>query len=129
MSFELWMLFAGLILGIVHVSANSFSVKSEVGNEWTVGPRDEPRPLSGVAGRLERALRNYVETFPLFAAAVLMSELSGTTDRWTAIGAAVFVGGRALYLPAYASGVPWVRTICWQIATLGLVLVLVAIAW
>lgn len=128
MSIDLWMLFAAVVLGLVHVSANSFSVKSQVGNEWTVGPRDEPKPLTGVAGRLERALRNYVENFPLFAAAVLIAHVSATADRWTAIGSIVFVAGRVLYLPAYASGKPWIRTICWQIASVGLVIVMVAIA-
>ena len=33
-------------------------------------------PLGGTAGRLDRALRNFLETFPLFAAAVLIAALS-----------------------------------------------------
>ena len=44
------------------------------GLRWNAGPRDEPMPpLTGVAGRLSRALRNFLETFPFFAAAVLIA--------------------------------------------------------
>src|SRR5215218_750316 len=46
---------------------------------WSAGPRDEKMPpLRGVAGRLDRALRNFMETFPLFAAVVLVAHLSAT---------------------------------------------------
>lgn len=123
------MLLAAVLIGIVHISTNSLSAKAQVGNAWTVGARDEPKPLTGVPGRLERAARNYQETFPLFAALVLIAHLTGRADMWTAIGAGAFVVGRVLYLPAYASGIPWVRTICWQIATIGLVTQLIAILW
>ena len=45
----------------------------------TAGPRDEAVPqLTGIAGRLERALRNFVETFPLFASAVLIAYVANT---------------------------------------------------
>ena len=128
LSFDLWMLLAAVLIGVVHVSTNSLSAKRQVGNAWTVGSRDEPRPLTGVPGRLERAARNYQETFPLFAALVLLAHVTGRADDWTAIGSALFVGGRALYLPAYASGIPWVRTIFWQVATIGLVVIGVAVA-
>jgi uncharacterized MAPEG superfamily protein len=40
------------------------------------GPRDEPMPsLTGIAGRLERALANFLETFPLFGAVVLIAHV------------------------------------------------------
>jgi uncharacterized MAPEG superfamily protein len=43
------------------------------------GPRDEAvPPLTGIAGRLERALRNFVETFPLLASAVLIADVANT---------------------------------------------------
>jgi hypothetical protein len=41
----------------------------------------------GVAGRLERALRNFLETFPLFATAVLLVQITGRNGRMSAIGA------------------------------------------
>lgn len=38
-------------------------------------------------------------------------------------GAALYVSGRVLFLPLYALGVRWLRTLSWNLATLGLVLV------
>jgi uncharacterized MAPEG superfamily protein len=129
MTIELWMLFGSVIIGIVQVSAQSMATKWQVGNQWTVGARDQPRPLTGVPARLERALRNFQESFPLFAALILMAHLTGGTDRLTAIGAQMFFYARAAYVPIYAAGVPWVRTVVWQVATVGLVLVAIGVAW
>lgn len=45
----------------------------------------------------------------------------------TVWGAALYVGGRALYAPLYASGIPTVRTLVWLVSMVGLVMVLVAL--
>jgi uncharacterized MAPEG superfamily protein len=128
MSFDLWMLFGAVVLGLVHVGAASMAFKAQVGNAYTVGARDEGLAPARIAGRLERAQRNFGETFPLFAAVVLMLQVTGRSDDWTAIGTGMYLGGRIAYLPAYASGLPWIRTIFWQIATLGLAIALVQLA-
>lgn len=125
MNTELWTLIGAVVLGLIHVSAASMTFKAEVGNAYTVGARDEERRPTRVAGRLERALRNFNETFPLFVAVVLAVHVTDCAGEWSRVGALLYLGGRTLYLPAYASGIPWVRTICWNIATLGLVFVLV----
>lgn len=128
MTTELWTLFAAIILGLVHVGAASFAFKAQVGNAYTVGPRDAGLEPQRVAGRLERALRNFHETFPLFAATVLALHVAGANNWWSALGCQLYLGGRIAYLPAYASGVPYLRTVCWQVASLGLVLALVQLA-
>ncbi|MBA3548292.1 MAG: MAPEG family protein [Nannocystis sp.] len=128
MSIDLWMLFGAVILGLVHVGAASMSFKAQVGNRYTVGARDENLQPTHLAGRLERAQRNFGETFPLFAAVVLALQVTGKADTWTALGAELYLGGRIAYLPAYASGLPWIRTICWQVATIGLVIATVQLA-
>jgi uncharacterized MAPEG superfamily protein len=124
---ELWSLFAAIVLGVVHVSADSFSYKAQVGNAYTLGPRDEVKERTGVAGRLHRAARNYTENLALFVAAVVIlrsANISTTISQW---GAYIWVAGRIAYLPAYVSGKPWVRTVCWQISMIGLVAMLVAL--
>lgn len=123
MIFELWILLAAVLLGLVHVSLASFFYKAQEGNAYTVGPRDDDRPRHGVAGRLDRALRNYLETFPLFAACALVVHVSGTAGHLSWWGGVLYLGGRVAYLPLYGLGVPWLRTFSWNIATLGLVLV------
>jgi uncharacterized MAPEG superfamily protein len=128
LSIELWCLFAAMVLALAHLSAASFTFKAQVGNRYTVGPRDEDLRPRGVAARLERAHRNFIETFPVFGAGVLMVEHLGTTGALSQWGAAIYVAGRILFLPLYAMGVPWLRTLSWNAATLGLVLVMAQVA-
>jgi uncharacterized MAPEG superfamily protein len=125
MAIEFWCLYGAMILGLVHLTAASFAFKAQVGNAYTVGARDENLRPAGVAARLDRAQRNFLETFAIFAAAVLMSEALGKLGGLGAWGAALYLGGRMLFLPLYALGTPWLRTFSWNAATLGLVLVMI----
>jgi uncharacterized MAPEG superfamily protein len=84
------------------------------------------RPL---AGRLERAFRNFMETFPFFAAAILGAALIGRHNWATVWGAQAYLAARILYVPLYAAGVPVVRTLVWIAGTLSIILILVAILW
>ena len=130
MSAEAWTLFGAMILGLVHVTAASFTFKAQVGNTYSVGARDEDLQPSGVAARLARAQRNFLETFPIFAAAVLLLEQLERTGTTLGVwGAAMYLAGRTLFLPLYAAGLPWVRTFSWNFATLGLAMVLAAVVW
>jgi uncharacterized MAPEG superfamily protein len=130
LSIESWALFGAMTLGLVHLSAASFSFKAQVGNAYTVGARDEEVRRVGIAGRLDRAQRNFLETFPIFAAAVLMLEVAGRTGWWVGeAGAALYLAGRVLFLPLYAAGVPWLRTLSWNAATAGLAMAMVAVVW
>lgn len=127
MSIEFLALFGAMVLGLVHLSAASFAFKAQVGNAYTVGPRDAGLQPMGVAGRLQRAQLNFQETFPIFAAAVLALEVFGQTGGWLSeAGTLIYLGGRSAYLPLYAAGVPWLRTFSWNIATAGLVMVMFA---
>ena len=83
--------------------------------------------MKPVAGRLDRAQRNFLETFPLFAAAVLIAHVAGRHSWMTEWGAQLYFWGRVVYLPLYAAGVPWVRSAVWVVAALGIVLVLVGL--
>lgn len=129
MSVESWCLFGVMVLGLIHVAAASFSYKVQVGNAYTVGPRDDDLPPRGLAGRLSRAQRNFLETFAVFVAAVILLEFRGLAGNWLSeLGAATYLVGRILYLPLYASGLAWWRSFAWKAATLGLVMVMAAVA-
>ena len=125
MSVELWCLFGAMVLAVVHISAQSLVYRAQAGNDYMVGARDEVKPATGVAARLDRASRNFMETFPVFAAAVLLVHVTdgaGVRSYW---GALVYLGCRFLFLPLYAAGVPWLRTFSWNAATAGIVAVIV----
>src|SRR5262249_53931886 len=67
MSLELKILALSILLGLVQILLSAHSASLQVGYRWTAFAKEARPPLTGVAGRLERALRNFLETFPLFA--------------------------------------------------------------
>lgn len=125
MTTELQMLSCAIGLGLLQlVLAASFST-AERGLAWGAGPRDEtPQALSRLGGRVERAFRNFLETFVFFAAAVLLLHATGRGDANSALGAQIYLWARLLYLPAYAIGVPYLRTLIWAGSLVGIVMVL-----
>ena len=126
--FEFQMVGLSVALGFIHIIAASHSASLQRGYRWTASARDEPLiPLVGVAGRLARALDNFCETFPFFAAlaiAVVVAGKGGALSQW---GAGLYFAGRLAYLPLYAMGVPLVRSLVWNIAALGIGMLLIAL--
>ena len=129
MTTELWLLVAAVLLGFVQIVLQAQSMNIQRGYRWNAGPRDEVLPaLTGAAGRLNRALRNFLETFPLFAAAVLIAAIANIHNSLTLWGAWLYLLGRNVYVPLYAFGVRYVRSLAWNVAVLGIFLILSGIA-
>ncbi|MBF0664421.1 MAG: MAPEG family protein [Brevundimonas sp.] len=117
-----------LILALVQIGAAGMARTAELGAKWNAGPRDAPAPPPGrLAGRLMRAQANLFETLPLFAAAVIMAEAADKTGTLTLWGAGLYFAARIVYLPLYALGVPYLRSLVWLVAAGGLVMVLAAL--
>jgi uncharacterized MAPEG superfamily protein len=95
--------------------------------KWAAGARDEAMPISGVAARLDRAFRNFMETFPLFAAAVLAVVIAGKAGDLSLWGSALYVVCRALYAPIYAAGTYMIRSLVWTLSLAGIVMVVAAL--
>jgi uncharacterized MAPEG superfamily protein len=64
-----------------------------------------------------------LETLAPFAALVLVVLYTGNSNANTALGAQIYFWGRVLYLPAYISGIPLVRTLVWTGSMAGLALI------
>ena len=125
---EFIMLALTLILALVQIGAATVARTAELGGKWNAGPRDEDVPPPGrLAGRLMRAQANLFETLPIFAAAVIMAHIAGKDGALTALGAHLYFFGRLIYLPLYAFGVPYVRSLVWLVAAGGLVMVIAAL--
>ena len=128
MNVELFVLTWSVVLGFVHIIASSHAKSLQRGYRWTAGARDEEvLPLKGVAGRLERASSNFLETFPFFAALVLAAQVAGIHGALTAWGSFLYLGARVAYLPLYALGIPLVRSLVWNIAAVGMLLFVIAL--
>jgi uncharacterized MAPEG superfamily protein len=126
-SVELQMLFCAMALGVVQLVLAALAGVSTSGLPWAAGPRDEPgRPLGKIAGRLDRAYWNFLETFPLFAAAVLLIHTLDKGTSTSVLGAQIYVWARLLYVPAYVIGVPFLRTLIWAASFAGILMVMAA---
>lgn len=117
MNAELSLLAWAMLLGFAHIFAASTVVTRERGIKWNASARDAPNvPLSPLAGRLQRAQANFFETFPLFAAAAIAVVVAGRSTESTVLAAQVYFWARVVYLPLYAMGVPYVRSLVWVVS-------------
>jgi uncharacterized MAPEG superfamily protein len=128
MTTELLMLALSVVLGFVHIFAGVIAATVQYGSKWNLSARDAAMPpLGTIAGRLQRASHNFLETFPLFAVAVLIADATNRHGPMAVWGSQIYFYARVLYLPIYAAGIPLVRTVVWSVAALGIVMVLLAL--
>lgn len=124
---ELAMLTAAVLWGFIQLVAAAQTANAQYGLKWAASPRDEDMPpLRPLPGRINRNFRNYMETFPFFAAAVLIAEATETHDALTYWGSVAYLGGRIVYTLLYVTGVPLIRSLFWNIAAFGMLAVLIA---
>lgn len=118
-----------LILAIVQIGWAASARTAELGLKWNAGPRDGEMPAPGkLAGRLIRAQANLFETLPIFAAAVIMAHVAGKDGGpLTLWGTHLYLFGRVIYLPLYAFGVAYVRSLAWGVAFVGMLMVIAAL--
>ncbi len=101
---------------------------------WTIpgmaiamGNRDNVPESTPLAARADRAARNTVEGFVLFAAIALVAHVAGVSSPRVALGAEIFFWSRVLYIPIYYAGIPYLRTIVWTVGIFGLAMMISAL--
>lgn len=125
MSIELTVLAWASLFGIVQIFVASQLATRHYGVKWGLSSREAamPRPAPFV-GRVMRAQANFLETFPIAAAAILIVEFAGLGSRWTELGAIVWLAARAAYLPVYAIGITVWHTLLFAVSIAGIGMVL-----
>ena len=114
-----------VVLLLVHIVAQGLSSTLELGPGYNLSSRDDERRPSGVvAGRCRRALANYLETYPAFIALALGLVVAEKSGGYGQVGAWVWLTSRATFLPLYALGVSYLRTLAWVASLVGLVMML-----
>jgi uncharacterized MAPEG superfamily protein len=128
MTTELSMLCWSVVLGLVQIAIAATCMVSQRGLRWAASARDGAvPPLTGIGGRLDRARANFLETFPLFLAVVLTAHLLQRHDSMTVLGAQLYFWSRLVYVPLYAAGIAYVRTLAFAVSFVGIVLLLGAL--
>jgi len=130
MTAELTALVWAALLGLIHILAPAALRTRQYGLSWNAGPRDAAPldeampPPTPLAGRLARAQANFFESFPLFAAAVMVIYVADLETETTLLAAWVWLVARIAYLPLYAMGVPYVRGVAWATSVIALLTLL-----
>lgn len=88
---------------------------AQTGLKYGASARDTPKPLTGLAGRLDRALNNHYAALTLFAIAVLVVTLGTQTTPLTKTCAWTYLIARIAYVPAYIFGIPYLRSAIWTV--------------
>ncbi len=128
MTIELTLLAWTLVLALIQVLLPALLRSRETGIGYNASARDEPgAPVGTITGRLMRAQSNLFETLPVFAAAILIVHVVGREGTLTHWGAWLYLIARIVYVPLYAAGVPYVRSLVWVVSLAGILLVLVPI--
>jgi len=118
----MWLLWA-VALTVVQMLVAVTGATLQVGLPKLAGNREGMPPLTGWAGRAERAHYNMLESLVLFAALVLIAVAAGKTNAATLMGAQLFVWARLAYALIYLAGIPWLRTLVWLVSLAGLVII------
>ena len=112
---ELTVLALAGLLQVVQFVLMAVPLNIQLGTDSTAGPRDQALEPKGVPGRLYRAMNNHFEALILFTIAVVVVTLGGQADGFTAGCAWAYLIARIVYIPAYASGIPYLRSAVWAV--------------
>jgi uncharacterized MAPEG superfamily protein len=122
---EIQLLGLAAVLVVIQIVLAAQLGNRQYGLRWAASPRDEAMAPPGVLlGRVRRALANLLETFPVFAVAVLAVAAVHRFNLWTLVGAHLYLWARVAYLGLYMAGVPLARSLVWNVALLGIAMIL-----
>ncbi len=117
MSVELTILTYAALLQFAQLALAILFGDAQTGIKYGASARDTPNPLTGLAGRVDRALNNHYAALALFTIAVLIVTLGDQSTPLTETCAWTYLIARIAYVPAYISGIPYLRSIIWTIAS------------
>jgi uncharacterized MAPEG superfamily protein len=106
-----WMLFGAVLIYLLTIAPFKPLGYREFDNAKPRDPKFYERPLRA---RALGAHNNGIETFPLFAAAVLLAEFHHVPQHTVDALAVAFVLIRLLYVWAYLGNWPTARTVFWN---------------
>ncbi|MEO1185368.1 MAG: MAPEG family protein [Cyanobacteria bacterium J06636_27] len=127
MTLELWMLLGSSMLLFVLVMLQQLHVDLTLGPKYALSNREEPKPDTGISGRIDRAILNLRENLLLFAPVVLVLAIVEISNGITQNGAIVFFVARIVHAFTYVIGITGVRSLAWFAGIVGIGMMLSAV--
>ena len=125
MTMAIWCVLIAALLPIV-----STGISKALGGAYDNNdPRGRALSYQGRAKRAHAAHLNGYESFPFFAAAVLLAEMKGGTGGTVGILALVHVGTRIGYIAAYIGDKATLRSFLWGASLFATIAIFTAPAW
>lgn len=129
MGVELTLLIWSAALALAYIAVQSTAYRLDYGIKFAGSQRDGERAPNKWAARGNRALRNFLETYPIFIALIVASILSSRSNGLTQWGAQIWFWARWVYIPAYFLDLPYIRSAVWSVSMIGLVLLFIGVAF
>lgn len=119
---ELNVLLWSTLLAFIYLGVHGHLLRRQIGYAAENESRDHDPAPDLMAGRGIRAFRNFLETYPVFIALVVVVVVGGRSSAMTEWGAWIWLVARVVYLPAYIGGIGRPRSAIWLISLIGLAL-------
>jgi uncharacterized MAPEG superfamily protein len=129
MSIELTLLIWSAVVALAYLGVQLTLYRIDYGVEHANSQRDNERPPNKWTVRGQRALSNFLETYAVFVALAVATELSGRSDGLTQWGAMIWFAARCAYLPAYFIDIKQMRSLIWTVSLIGLLLMFFGVAF
>ena len=129
MTIELWCLFAAAMLHFVSNAPLAKAQAESVNGYDNNNPREQQVQLAGWGKRAFAAHLNQIESFPLFAAGILVTTVSGMENNATEYLAIAYIVARLAYLFCYLKDLATLRSSVWGIGMLCTLALMCSPAW
>jgi uncharacterized MAPEG superfamily protein len=118
-----WTAALSIVMWMPHVTARALAWGPGV----AAGYPDDPPPVAKWIERAARSHANMAENIGPFAALVLVAHIGGMANEMTAMGAALFFWGKLAHTVVFILGIPWLRTLAFLVAWIGMVMIFLRI--
>ncbi|MGF1514270.1 MAG: MAPEG family protein [Elainellaceae cyanobacterium] len=120
MTTELWTLLGSVLLLFALVMVQQLHVDLTAGPKYALSNREEKKPDTALAGRIDRAILNLRENLIMFAPVVLVLAIAGISTGATRLGATLFLVARVVHAVTYILGIIGIRSAAWFAGIVGI---------
>jgi len=128
MTIELWCLFVAALLHVFS-KVPLFRAQVREGSYDNNLPRTQQAKVDAAGQRALAAHQNQIESFPLFAAGVLVVTTSGVSHAFIAYFAIAYIFARIAYIYCYVQDLSTARSLIWMIGYLSSIILMISPLW